>query len=90
MLKALSPSERSFLEEGVSQNLRTDGRSLMDFRNFYLETGIISQTNGSARLKLQDTDVLVGVKLETGDPDPQAPDRGIINISVEWYELLGC
>jgi len=83
MLKAISPAERTFLEDGVTQNMRNDGRSLLDFRNFYIETGTISQTNGSARLKLQNTDVLVGVKLETGEPDSQTPDQGKIHVSVE-------
>jgi len=82
-MKRLSSSEIKFLEEGIAKNIRTDGRGSMDMRPFVLETGILSQTNGSARVKLAETDILVGIKLETGDPSPPRPDEGRIQFSIE-------
>jgi exosome complex component RRP42 len=35
--------------------------------------------------KFNSTDVLVGVKLEIGEPSLSTPDRGAIHFSVEWY-----
>lgn len=67
----------------MEQNLRADGRSRVDFRAITLETGLIDQTNGSARLRLANTDVLVGVKVEITTPDPIAPNEGIIKFYVE-------
>lgn len=60
------------------------GRGNLDYRHLTLETGVISQTNGSARLKLQTTDVIVGIKFETGTPHEDAPKQGMIQCSVEW------
>lgn len=40
---------KRFIEEGIAQNFRIDGRGRFDFRPFVLETGVVSQTNGSAR-----------------------------------------
>jgi len=82
MLK-ISHAERKFLEEGVAQGIRNDGRGNVDYRHFVLETGILTQTNGSARLRLSNTDVLVGIKLETGEPLPDTPDQGRVQVSVE-------
>jgi hypothetical protein len=70
MLK-ISRAERQFLEHGVLQGVRADGRSNLDYRHFVLETGILSHTNGSARLKLSGTDIIVGVKLEVGEPEAE-------------------
>jgi len=67
----------------VCANLRNDGRGRLDYRPFTLETGIISQTNGSARIILDTTDVLVGIKAELGEPDPETPQLGKLKVSVE-------
>ena len=94
MLK-LSQSEKQFIIDGVEQNLRNDGRARLDYRDFSLETGIVSQTNGSARVKLANhTDVLVGVKVEIGEVDPDFPDQGRLEVHVECspsasYEFEG-
>jgi len=79
----ISNAERKYLEDGVSQNFRSDGRTNLDYRHFVLETGIVSQTNGSARVKLAQTDVLVGIKLEIGAPEEVSPTKGRIHFSVE-------
>jgi len=63
--------------------VRLDGRGCLDYRPFILETGLISQTNGSARLILDGTDILVGIKVEIGEPSSLAPDKGRISVSVE-------
>jgi len=82
MLK-LSPAERKYIVEGVEANLRSDGRSRQDFRYFTLETGVTVQTNGSARVKLDGTDVLVGVKVDIGEPLQDKLDQGRVEFSVE-------
>lgn len=38
-----------FISDGVAQNVRTDGRGRFEFRPFHQETGLITQTNGSAK-----------------------------------------
>jgi len=48
----LSSFERTFIVGGVEQDFRSDGRSCQDYRHFEVETGIVSNTSGSARLRL--------------------------------------
>ena len=49
---SLSSFERRFIVKGVEQDFRSDGRSCQDYRYFEVETGIVSNTSGSARLRL--------------------------------------
>jgi exosome complex RNA-binding protein Rrp42 (RNase PH superfamily) len=39
------------------------------------------------RLKLDTTDIVVGVKVEVGEPDPLTPQWGRLQINVEWYSF---
>jgi exosome complex component RRP42 len=55
--------ERVWVVQGVADNIRTDGRCRQDYRPLELEANIIAQADGSARLHLGATDVLVGVKV---------------------------
>jgi len=50
-----------------------------------IETGILPQANGSCRVKVGGTDVLVGVKVEVGEPTSQAPDEGFVQATVECF-----
>ncbi|EGC37720.1 hypothetical protein DICPUDRAFT_29826 [Dictyostelium purpureum] len=70
-MQKISPSEVTFIQQGVENNIRSDGRNRVDYRNFSLETGEIIHANGSARVKLSDTEVLVGVKAEITHIQPK-------------------
>ncbi|KNC52398.1 exosome complex exonuclease RRP42 [Thecamonas trahens ATCC 50062] len=83
MTQLVSPSEVAFLLQGVAHNLRSDGRSRTQLRPVVVETGLVSQANGSSRLRRGNTDVLVGVKLSVGVPDLAAPNTGRVEVAVE-------
>eukprot|EP00878_Enallax_costatus_P003984 GHUV01004207.1.p1 GENE.GHUV01004207.1~~GHUV01004207.1.p1 ORF type:complete len:283 (+),score=74.05 GHUV01004207.1:155-1003(+) len=78
-----SLGERIYIVQGIEQNIRTDGRSRRDYRPLEFETNVIAQADGSARLHLGSTDVLVGVKVELGVPDSSSPNQGQVNVTVE-------
>lgn len=48
----LSEYERDYIMTGVNQDLREDGRNCRDYRNFTLNTGVVSNTSGSAKIQL--------------------------------------
>mmetsp|Transcript_8073 Transcript_8073/g.14969 ORF Transcript_8073/g.14969 Transcript_8073/m.14969 type:complete len:281 (+) Transcript_8073:126-968(+) len=79
----LSASERKFISQGIQQNLRSDGRRRMDHRFFDLKTAVILNANGSARLVLDHTDVLVAVKVEISEPSHSSPSVGRFECSVK-------
>jgi len=75
--KALSKSEKSYIQSSLQAKtpLRTDGRSLHQFRAVTLQTGVVPIANGSAHLNLGrssdeslgGTEVLAAAKLEVED-----------------------
>ena len=48
----LSKYERDYVIEGVNVDLREDGRSCRDYRRFSVQSGVVSNTSGSARVQL--------------------------------------
>lgn len=86
-MASLSCCEREYIISGVNEDFRTDGRSCKDYRNFTLETGVVSNTSGSAKIKLDRTCVVVGVKAELGVPRAEKPSEGRIEFSVDCCAL---
>ena len=66
---------------------RMDGRNLTDYREFTIEQGVIEKAEGSARVFLGKTQVLVGVKVETGEPFPDTPNEGVMTVNAELVPL---
>uniref|UniRef100_A0A0C9RSH6 Ribosomal RNA-processing protein 42 n=1 Tax=Wollemia nobilis TaxID=56998 RepID=A0A0C9RSH6_9CONI len=79
----LSLAEQHFIQGGIAQDLRSDGRGRQDFRSFSIEAGVIPQANGSARVRIGSTDVIATVKADLGKPSSYRPDQGKIEISIE-------
>ncbi|MEM1927834.1 MAG: exosome complex protein Rrp42 [Acidilobaceae archaeon] len=73
----------SFYERG----LRPDGRSLASPRTVEIKTGVIEKAEGSALVRLGNTEVLAGVKAEIGSPFKDTPDEGAIIVNVETVPI---
>ncbi|XP_002157039.2 exosome complex component RRP42 [Hydra vulgaris] len=79
----LSEEEKYFIVSGIEEDFRTDGRSCNDYRAITVQTGIISNTSGSAQVKLAGTNVLIGVKAEISEPLPSKPNLGKVEFFVD-------
>ncbi len=71
----------------MSKGMRLDGRGLTDYREIKLEVGVIEKAEGSARVLLGKTEVLVGVKIATGEPFPDTPNEGVLTVNAELVPL---
>ncbi len=71
----------------VKRGTRLDGRGLHDIRQVEIIPNYLPKADGSALVKLGNTQVLVGVKLEVGTPYPDAPDQGVIIVSAEFVPM---
>ncbi|TRO45233.1 exosome complex protein Rrp42 [Candidatus Bathyarchaeota archaeon] len=71
----------------IESGKRLDGRGLTDYREFSIEEGLIERAEGSARIRLGKTEVLVGVKVETGTPFPDTPNDGVLTVNAELVPL---
>jgi exosome complex component RRP42 len=79
--------EERYALELIQKNKRIDGRKFDDFRPINIKTGLIENAEGSAQIKLGDTEVIVGVKLTTGEPYSDSPDRGNLIVNAEFTPL---
>ena len=71
----------------LANGQRTDGRGLTDYREIQIESGVIEKAEGSARIRLGKTEVLVGIKIGTGTPFPDMPDTGVLTVNAELVPL---
>ncbi len=77
------PHVYSYLEKDI----RFDGRGKADFRPITLEKGILPSAEGSARVTIGKTEVIVGIKMELGTPYPDTPDQGTIMVGAEFLPM---
>lgn len=87
VMVGLSLGEKDYIRCGIAQDLRTDGRKLLSYRHIDVETGVVPQASGSARVKIGATHVIVAVKAELGKPSSCNPDKGRVFISVECSSI---
>ena len=66
---------------------RVDGRALDEPRQLVIDTGVIPKAEGSARVRLGDTEVVCGVKIQPDKPFPDLGDRGIFICTAEIMPL---
>lgn len=75
------------IAELVSTGKRLDGRGLTDYREIQVEVGVIERAEGSARVRLGKTEVMAGIKIETGQPFPDVPNQGVLTVNAELVPL---
>jgi exosome complex component RRP42 len=78
---------RSHIQKLAAAGKRVDGRGLEEFRPLEILKGYVESAEGSARVKLGNTDVLVGVKLEVGEPYADTPDSGVLTTNAELIPM---
>ncbi|MEJ2242211.1 MAG: exosome complex protein Rrp42 [Candidatus Bathyarchaeota archaeon] len=75
------------ITELLANGKRVDGRDLSEYRKIEVESGVIERAEGSARVHLGKTDVIVGVKIDTGKPFSDMPDKGVLTVNAELVPL---
>ncbi|MEM3213578.1 MAG: exosome complex component Rrp42, partial [Metallosphaera sp.] len=73
----------SLLERGS----RNDGRKFNDYRPLSITLGYAKKADGSALVKLGDTTVLAGVKIEEDEPYSDTPNQGNLVVNAELLPL---
>ena len=79
--------KRDYLANLAKNGKRADGRGFDDFRNIEIETGVVSKAEGSARVKIGNTQVLTGIKMDIGEPYPDTPETGVMTTAAELIPL---
>jgi len=75
------------IKEYLSQGKRFDGRKTNEFRKITIETGVSKNAEGSARVRLGNTEVLVGVKLDVTEPYADSQSEGNLMVTAEFLTM---
>jgi len=79
--------KRDYISKLLAKGQRVDGRKFDEMRPLTIETNFIGSAEGSARVKLGNTDVVVGVKLIAGEPFPDTPNTGVLTTNAELIPM---
>lgn len=69
--------------EAISKGKRLDGRNLDEIRPIEAEVNVIRKANGSSKVNLGNSEVVAGVKVETGRPFEGLENKGALILSAE-------
>lgn len=75
------------IKEYAKEGKRFDGRGLEEFRELIIEKNVSCKAEGSVRVKLGKTEVIVGVKMGVGEPYADSPTKGNFMVTAEMLPL---
>ena len=79
---------RNHIIKLLNADTRLDGRKLTEYRKpIEVTYGVTGTAEGSASVKIGETEVIVGVKMEVGEPYPDTPNEGTIIVGAELLPL---
>ena len=79
--------KRESILASLDRGIRADGRKFNEYRPLSITLGYAKKADGSALVKLGDTMVLAGVKVEAGEPFEDTPNQGNLVVNVELLPL---
>lgn len=82
-----NPELKEHILEYLKNGIRFDGRKAAEYREIELERNFIKNAEGSARAKIGDTEVIVGIKAAVEKPYPDLPEEGTISVGAELLPL---
>jgi exosome complex component RRP42 len=67
----------------IKAGKRFDDRGFEDLRELKIERGYVQNAEGSAMVTLGGTKILVGVKMQVGEPFSDSPEKGVLMVNAE-------
>ncbi len=80
----VSRLKRKKIGEVVASGKRMDGRGLEEYREISVNIGVLEKSEGSAEVKIGNTWVIAGVKVDIGTPFEDTPDKGVLMCNAEF------
>jgi exosome complex component RRP42 len=87
MSEIIAKVKQKQIAQLIAHGKRLDNRGVTDYRDLQIEVGLIEKAEGSAHVKLGKTEVLVGIKVEVGEPFPDTPEEGVLTVNAELLPL---
>jgi exosome complex component RRP42 len=80
--------KKSYVKHLAEKNIRLDERGMFEYRKpIEIKTNVSKNADGSALVKIGETQVIAGVKMEIGEPFPDRPDEGSFIVNAEFAPI---
>lgn len=86
-VEIVSELTRNHIHRLASNGKRADGRAPDEYRPLTVEKGYVENAEGSARICLGNTDVLIGIKMDIGEPYADSPNKGVLITAAELIPM---
>lgn len=83
----ITQTTKDYLVRLLKKEERRDGRKLDAFRKLVIEKNVGENAEGSARVKIGNTEVIVGIKMQVGEPYSDKPDEGVMITMCEFLPM---
>lgn len=83
----MSEIKKDHIHKLLAKGRRVDNRAWDEFRPISIQPGFSETAEGSARVRIGNTDVLVGVKMSVGAPFADTPNKGVLSTNAELIPL---
>ena len=85
----ISNNNKRKIKQMLKDGKRFDGRGVFDYRDVVIETDVSNKAEGSARVRIGKTEVIVGVKMDTQTPYADHDDEGTMMVGMEFNPICG-
>ncbi len=79
----ISHLRKNYILQVLERGERIDGRGLHEHRPIKISFNVSGSAEGSARVQIGKTDVIVGIKMALGEPFPDTPNSGVLTTNAE-------
>ena len=79
--------KRDYICKLAQQGKRVDGRKFDEYRKIEIETNVVKKAEGSAKVKIGNTQVLAGIKMDVGEPYLDSPESGVLTTAAELIPM---
>jgi len=86
-MEAIDEMKRTYVELLLSKGERADKRGYFDYRPVEVKKGVIDTADGSAWVKLGETQVLASVKFDIAAPFADRPTEGVLSTTAELLPM---
>ena len=83
----MSEIKKDHIHKLLAKGRRVDNRAWDEYRPISIQPNYIETAEGSARVKIGNTDVLVGVKMTVGEPFADTPNKGVLSTNAELIPM---
>lgn len=87
MAMEITNLSRENFKKMFSEGKRFDGRDLTEFRDIEISEVVSNKAEGSARVRIGKSDVVVGVKMAVGEPYADSQNKGNLTVSADLLPL---